>query len=269
MGRAGRALIFVIFIAVLSLFCLNPNLAHAASYEDGTYNFRIDRKGDQGCGPHFYTGGSGRGGPQSAEITVSGGNVTQVTITMSSANYDYAIVKGATINADTGSGNSKFTFQYPGNPFTIAADTTAMSQPHEIDYTVTLDFSDLPVAEAPVQQVTDTKPKEPSQSKTPSIQAPSDDSEGQTPAPEAGKSSDSKETEVKDTDAKNDKPDKDTKQIKPKDKKEDKKDIAENEDKPVKGKSSTQKTKNIIAGILIVIAVVIMIYRYLKGRKKS
>lgn len=84
------------------------------------------------------SGGSGRAGVQTpANITVTGGKAL-ARIEWSSSNYDYMIVddeKYLPLNTD---GNSVFEIPVSvfGRPFAVKADTTAMSKPYEIDYTL-------------------------------------------------------------------------------------------------------------------------------------
>ncbi len=125
----------VILTLMLCCFISSPAKVYAA-YQDGTYAVGVS------C-----TGGSGKGGVVSASVTVSGGNIVGVTLTMTSANYDYGydpVTGGKVYN--TGGGNSAFWINYPGTYFNFVADTTAMSEPHEITYTVSLDISGVPVA---------------------------------------------------------------------------------------------------------------------------
>jgi iron complex transport system substrate-binding protein len=65
-----------------------------------------------------------------------------VTVTWSSSNYDYMKVGGTKYNNQNPGGNSTFTFPIPGlgKSFTVIGDTTAMSTPHEIEYTVRFDL---------------------------------------------------------------------------------------------------------------------------------
>ena len=126
--------IAIILAMVLCLVCSSAVSVFAA-YQDGTYNVGVTCEG-----------GSGRGGVTAATVTVSGGAITSVALTMSSGNYDYCYdpVTGAKVNAPAGSGNSVFYINYPGNVFSFTADTTAMSAPHEVNYTITLDLSGIP-----------------------------------------------------------------------------------------------------------------------------
>lgn len=104
---------------------------------------------DLGLKDGFYTasvaltGGSGRASVTSpAKIKVEDGKIT-AWIEFSSANYDYAIVDGTRYEADTSGGLSVFELPVLGFDFEmpITADTTAMSKPHEIDYTLNFDSS--------------------------------------------------------------------------------------------------------------------------------
>lgn len=91
------------------------------------------------------SGGSGRASVQSpAKITVSGGEIT-AEIVWSSSNYDYMRIgeeKYLPVNTE---GNS--TFVIPVSCFdravTVYADTTAMSEPHEIEYKLTFDSASV------------------------------------------------------------------------------------------------------------------------------
>ena len=85
------------------------------------------------------SGGSGRASVQSpAKITVSGGEAS-AEIVWSSSNYDYMRVgeeKYLPVNSE---GNSTFVIPvaYFDRALTVFADTTAMSEPHEIEYKLT------------------------------------------------------------------------------------------------------------------------------------
>ena len=93
------------------------------------------------------TGGSGRATVESpAKIVVKDGNMT-ATVIWSSPNYDYMIVGGEKylpVKLD-GVENSAFEIPVAGFDFEIPvkADTTAMSQPHEIAYTLSFDSASL------------------------------------------------------------------------------------------------------------------------------
>ena len=90
-------------------------------------------------------GGSGRASVQSpAELTVKDGKVT-AKIVWSSKNYDYMKVNDEKYDAVIE--NEHSTFEIPVSSFDwampVVADTTAMSEPHEIEYTLTFDSASL------------------------------------------------------------------------------------------------------------------------------
>ena len=98
--------------------------------EDGTYTAEVT-----------LGGGSGRTTVESpCEITISGDSCT-ATIVWSSPNYDYMIVDGEKYLPVNSEGNS--TFEIPvkafDRPLAVIGDTIAMSEPHEIEYTLTFD----------------------------------------------------------------------------------------------------------------------------------
>ena len=101
---------------------------------DGTYTCDVTLEG-----------GSGRATVESpAALTVADGKMT-ATIVWSSPNYDYMIVDGEKYLPTNTEDNS--TFEIPVSALDTAqevtADTVAMSQPHEIEYTLTFDSASL------------------------------------------------------------------------------------------------------------------------------
>ncbi len=85
-------------------------------------------------------GGSGKAAIASpAKYVVANGKAT-LTVEWSSENYDYMLVDGEKYLPVNTEGNSVFEIKVktPDEPFTVIGDTTAMSQPHEIEYTLTL-----------------------------------------------------------------------------------------------------------------------------------
>ena len=106
--------------------------------EDGDYTMDVT-----------LTGGSGRATIDSpAAIKVEGDKAT-ATIVWSSPNYDYMLVDGEKYEPVNKDGNS--TFEIPVSVFDaemeVTADTVAMSEPHEIDYTLTFDSTTAKEAE--------------------------------------------------------------------------------------------------------------------------
>lgn len=77
-----------------------------------------------------------------SELTVAEGKGT-VKVQLSSSKYDYMIVDGEKYLPLTTEGGSLFEIPVEAldSKITVVADTTAMSTPHEIEYTVTFDSS--------------------------------------------------------------------------------------------------------------------------------
>ena len=82
-------------------------------------------------------GGSGRASIQSpTELTIENGQA-QAEIVWSSSHYDYMKVGETTYDPINTDGNSVFELPVTvmDKPMDVIADTTAMSVPHEIEYT--------------------------------------------------------------------------------------------------------------------------------------
>lgn len=95
--------------------------------EDGEYSVKVTLEG-----------GSGRAGVESpAKLTVKDGKA-YAQIVWSSSNFDYMIVDGEKYRNESEEGNSSFTVPVSGFKckMPVTADTTAMSTPHEIEYTL-------------------------------------------------------------------------------------------------------------------------------------
>ena len=106
--------------------------------EDGDYTAEVT-----------LTGGSGRATVDSpAAITVKGDKAT-ATIVWSSPNYDYMRVGGEKYEPVNNEGNSTFEIPVDGfdYPMEVVGDTVAMSEPHEIEYTLQFDSSTMEKAE--------------------------------------------------------------------------------------------------------------------------
>ena len=106
----------------------------AQAFSDGKYEIEVT-----------LSGGSGRATVDSpCELTVSGGKMT-ARIEWSSPNYDYMTLDGETYLPVNTEGNS--VFELPVTAFDkevpVTADTTAMSVPHEIEYTILLDSTSI------------------------------------------------------------------------------------------------------------------------------
>ena len=102
-------------------------------------------------GYHHYTvdvalsGGSGKASVESpALLTVRDGEAT-AAIVWSSSNYDFMMVGGEKLLPVNETGNSAFEIPVAGfdSPLPVQADTTAMSQPYLIDYTLLFDSATI------------------------------------------------------------------------------------------------------------------------------
>ncbi|MBR1931741.1 MAG: hypothetical protein IJ833_09790 [Lachnospiraceae bacterium] len=97
------------------------------SLEDGVYTVAV-----------MLEGGSGKSSVESpAKLKVENGKA-YATIIWSSKNYDYMLVDGARFENENPEGNSTFTIPVAGfdGKVPVVGDTTAMSTPYEIDYTL-------------------------------------------------------------------------------------------------------------------------------------
>lgn len=106
--------------------------------EDGTYTIEVAMEG-----------GSGRATIQSpCELEVKDGKMT-ATIIWSSEKYDYMIVGEEHIDPVRTEGGSTFLIPVEAldKPLTVIGDTTAMSTPHEIEYTLTFNSASLQPAD--------------------------------------------------------------------------------------------------------------------------
>ena len=97
--------------------------------EDGEYTVEV-----------ALEGGSGRATVDSpTTLKVENGAAT-LTVTWSSPNYDYMLVDGEKYLPVNTEGNSVFEIPVKvlNEPFDVVGDTTAMSEPHEVEYKLTV-----------------------------------------------------------------------------------------------------------------------------------
>lgn len=119
--------IITVFLSVLIIFGTTA-IAYAANYTDGTYSV-----------PVTLTGGTGRVTVQSpTTLTISNGKLSGKVV-LTSTNYTRMKVNGVTYNNENEGGNSTFTIPVSAldTPLSVSAETTAMSEPHFIDYKIT------------------------------------------------------------------------------------------------------------------------------------
>ena len=102
--------------------------------EDGTYTASVTLEG-----------GSGRATVESPAVLRCENGQFYATIVWSSPNFDYMKVDGEKYLPINTEGNS--TFKIPVADFDrkldVIADTVAMSEPHEVEYTLTFDSATL------------------------------------------------------------------------------------------------------------------------------
>ena len=94
-------------------------------------------------------GGSGKAKVDSpAAIEVRDG-AAYITLKWSSSNYDYMIVDGEKIDVEIVDDCSTFSFPFMAfdHRLSVIADTTAMSQPYEIEYSIRIDANTVKEAE--------------------------------------------------------------------------------------------------------------------------
>lgn len=86
-------------------------------------------------------GGTGRASVESPAVIRKNGDEIKAVITWSSPYYDYMIVDGQRYEPVNSDGNSVFEIPVASfdSPLEVVADTTAMSEPHEIEYTLKFD----------------------------------------------------------------------------------------------------------------------------------
>ena len=111
--------------------------AESLALADGVYTVAVT-----------LSGGSGKASVSSpAQLTVQGG-VCTAQIVWSSPNYDYMKIGETQYLPTNAEGNS--TFEIPvtvfDRPMAVIADTVAMSEPHEIAYTLTFDSASIEAA---------------------------------------------------------------------------------------------------------------------------
>ena len=112
----------------------NPRVFETDELVDGIYRVNVR-----------LSGGSGKATVKSpAKLTVKDGEMS-ATIVWSSSNYDYMIVDGKKILPLTTEGGSAFIVPVAAldEELPVAADTVAMSEPHEIEYTLFFDSASI------------------------------------------------------------------------------------------------------------------------------
>lgn len=126
-----------IWLAVLAL-CLvmmpAPARAKNIALEDGEYLVDVTLEG-----------GSGRSGITSPAVLLVRDGQPYIRVEWNSPHYDYMKAGDETYLPVNEEGNSVFEIPVPAfdEPVTVIGDTTAMSVPHEIEYTLTVDSASV------------------------------------------------------------------------------------------------------------------------------
>lgn len=129
----------VIYLAVLFIACAL------------TFGCRKYRGESSFLAEVYLEGGSGKSGLQTPAAVITKDGRSSVVLVFKSTSYDYVILDGTKYLNENAGGYSTFTLPVtlPLSDIHIAADTTAMSVPHEVSYTVrfTGDLSSFPDSE--------------------------------------------------------------------------------------------------------------------------
>ena len=119
----------MIYVAqMLSLDVFAVSEAAKVNLEDGDYTIEV-----------MLEGGSGRATITSPAAMIVRNGEAYARIQWSSSNYDYMKMDDKIFTPVSQDGSSTFEIPIPDfdKPITVAANTTAMSTPHEIEYTLT------------------------------------------------------------------------------------------------------------------------------------
>ena len=128
-----KRILIGILTAVLLLAAIG--CANRALPKEGTYLVDVTLEG-----------GTGKAKIQSpAELVVFQDGTASVVIVWSSDKYDYMLVGGERYEPAIRDGHSTFVIPVKSisEPLAVIADTTAMSTPHEIEYTIAFEAASL------------------------------------------------------------------------------------------------------------------------------
>lgn len=133
--------------AVLSGAAADPasDGSAADSASDGSSSSGTDIADGEHTVEVTLEGGSGKASVDSPMVIRKNGDGYTAVISWSSPYYDYMIVDGQKYEPVNTEGNSVFEIPVSSldAPLAVVADTTAMSEPHEIEYTITFDTSSI------------------------------------------------------------------------------------------------------------------------------
>ncbi len=121
---------FALVLLLASIACAKKPLP-----QEGTYMIGVT-----------LSGGTGKASIQSpAQLVVYPDGNASVLVIWSSDKYDYMLVNGQRYEPAIADGHSTFVIPVEDirKPLAVIADTTAMSTPHEVEYTITFDAASL------------------------------------------------------------------------------------------------------------------------------
>ena len=124
------------YILISASLCFGASEAQGIEFDkdDGEYSIEVELEG-----------GSGKASVTSPTLITVKNKAATARIQWSSPNYDYMTMDGETYLPVNTEGNS--VFELPVTAFDkevpVTADTTAMSVPHEIEYTILLDSASI------------------------------------------------------------------------------------------------------------------------------
>lgn len=152
LAKLKAATLLVLLVACLTLVGISPTLAQGEPMATDPYAQAVTTALDDGSYLVNVSleGGTGRASVTSPTcVTVKDGKAV-ASIEWSSPHYDYMLVAGECYLPVNEEGNS--VFEIPvlvfDESFTVVADTTAMSQPHEIEYQLTFDAASAVATES-------------------------------------------------------------------------------------------------------------------------
>lgn len=140
------------FVWLLALVCLlsfawTPTIARAEADSADPYADAVQTTLNDGTYLVDVTleGGTGRATVSSPATMEIRNARAVVTLVWSSSHYDYMLVAGKRYLPTNQDGNSTFVVPVLSldEPYDVVADTTAMSEPHEIDYTLALNAASI------------------------------------------------------------------------------------------------------------------------------
>lgn len=133
-----RIVTCLLVVAALALMLTGCGGSKSKTLADGVYTVEV-----------ALEGGSGKASVESpAQLTVQDGTMT-LTLVWSSSNYDYMVVNEETYQPTTLEPGS--TFEIPvatlDEDLPVIADTTAMGNPHEVEYVISFDAASVQEAQ--------------------------------------------------------------------------------------------------------------------------